>query len=288
MQEQAITQDEDLNNSSRESSISISSIGMGSILLTNDDNAAVDKNGSSEDSEERSVASLNESFYEWDEDDEEDDEDIEISEYNGHNISLIDVDSPTTYADDELRTAHRPTMDTNSEAVEVYSTTQASILDLLIVYAIIFYVSRCQKTEELSKLRLLRAHQRWGFQTVKQSIERFNVERRKRSSWDRFIGARSQLSTTTIQADDNERRANTCWQSRNRNVHPIVQEEGERVQADPSEVSREVDLDSLYDISMPSESIDGFGERSVGSEHESNIDEESIDIVLGSDGSSID
>ena len=65
--------------------------------------------------------------------------------------------------------------------------------DVLIVYAIIAYQSRCQKKDSAVKMRRLRANQRWDLQTSRQFLERFQLERLTTRSSDR-----SQRLTTSV------------------------------------------------------------------------------------------
>ena len=241
IQEQAMLQDDGHNStSSRGNSYELSSIDMDSILFS-DCNSIGEMNDSQEGSAQRSMESIEENLLHLE---DEDDDGSELSELNGINININDnhhetsphnSERSTTEADGMLQNAHQLAGDMNSgTSVVLLSTAQASNLrisnglfryassnvsfalsaDLVIVYAIIAYLSRCQKNDSLSKLRKLRSHHRWDMQTIRQSIERFQVERlTRRSSRNRFVRFRTRVLTAIREEED--RAANTLSHSTN-------------------------------------------------------------------------
>ena len=75
-------------------------------------------------------------------------------------------------------------------------------LDLLAVYVINTYVSYCQKLDKKEKMRQLRANRRWEFQTIQQTIERFQSERKKKRSWSQYLRLFYQYEIESRTADE--------------------------------------------------------------------------------------
>ena len=70
-------------------------------------------------------------------------------------------------------------------------------LDLLAVYVINTYVSYCQKLDKKEKMRTVTSESslHWEFQTIQQTIERFQSERKKKKGVGASICGSSSIST---------------------------------------------------------------------------------------------
>eukprot|EP01035_Chromulina_nebulosa_P021606 gene21606-27966_t len=169
-----------------------------------------DINSSHHDSALDSMGSINESLFDYESEAEDGIEmekvrDIDQSDELNVNASY-NYDSATTKGDSELRNANLPencwiasdlpsTLQSSHQILNIgalrYAWSYVWLIcsgDLLIVYAIVAYQTRCQKINSGIKLRMLRANQRWDIQTIRQSLERFQVERlTRRSNRNRFV-----------------------------------------------------------------------------------------------------
>ena len=193
---------------------------MSSVMLSAFDDA-VDKTDNFEDSAQGSVYSLDESFFCHESESDDLDSRRNIDAFDAlHGFSFHFDDCTTTEAEIALRSANQP--DNSATAVVIAPTLRPSTLmefsrtlqyvwscvwlvfstDVLIVYAIVAYQSRFQSMDSALKLRSLRANERWSFQTIRQSLERFQIDRlggRSASSWNRrspspFLASSSETS----------------------------------------------------------------------------------------------
>ena len=187
-----------------------SSNGMSSIQM--DFNSAGDTNDRQHDGAQESVYRIEESLLNYE--DEVDDEiripkvtedpggNIERTEdlhrISSHNCNVSTGELVGAKLPDNSRAADvpPPTLQSSNRMVNIgtlrYALSSyvwlACSADVLIVYAIVAYQSRCQKIDSVINLRRLRANQRWDIQTIRQSIVRFQLERlSRRTNRNRFV-----------------------------------------------------------------------------------------------------
>jgi hypothetical protein len=77
-------------------------------------------------------------------------------------------------------------------------------VDVFVMSTIDAYVLRCQKSERSESMRQRRANARWGFEATQQTIERFRVQRQRRSSgsWNQYLQFFQQYETAARQAGE--------------------------------------------------------------------------------------